>query len=74
MDKKELAEVHTGRINILGVWIDALTVDELHDTFVSLIARREHAQVLNVNVNCLNLAYEHRWLRDLAQCRRGCVL
>ncbi len=61
----EIAGLRTGRINILGVWVDALTVDELHGELVSIIDRHDCIQVLNVNVNCLNLAYERPWLRDL---------
>lgn len=51
-------------INILGVPVHPLTVDELHEQIGAIIDRGERAQVLNVNVHCLNLAHEHPWLHE----------
>ncbi len=49
--------------NLLGVVVDALTVDQLHQQIAAYITQDAHALVLNVNVNCLNLAVQHSWLR-----------
>ena len=50
--------------NLLGVLVDSPTIDQLHASLASFIYESKHALVLNVNVNCLNLAYEHPWLRN----------
>lgn len=52
-------------INILGVQVHPLTMAELNERISDLIERNAHAQVLNVNVHCLNLAHKQPWLRDL---------
>ena len=51
-------------IDILGVPVHPLTVDELHEQLADVIACGEQARVLHVNAHGLNLAVEHRWLRD----------
>jgi N-acetylglucosaminyldiphosphoundecaprenol N-acetyl-beta-D-mannosaminyltransferase len=51
-------------VEILGVTVHPCTVDELHREIEILIAKNAHALVLNVNVHCLNLAYEQPWLRE----------
>lgn len=51
-------------IDILGVPVHPLTVEELHEQIGAIIDRGERAQVLNVNVHCLNLAHEHPWLHE----------
>lgn len=49
--------------NLLGVAIDAFfTVDQLHQQMAASISQDAHTLVLNVNVNCLNLAVQHSWL------------
>ncbi len=53
------------RINILGVKFYSLIIAELHDAIDLEIKNDRHSLVLNVNVNCLNLAYENYWLRQL---------
>jgi N-acetylglucosaminyldiphosphoundecaprenol N-acetyl-beta-D-mannosaminyltransferase len=50
---------------ILGVSISVLSVPVLHDLIATYIRRDQKALVLNVNVNCLNLAYTRPWLRKL---------
>ena len=54
----------TERVKILGVQVDSLTIQHLHNEMGRIIQAQEHQLVLNVNVNCLNLAYRHGWLRD----------
>jgi len=51
------------RLEIFGVRITHLTVPELHGQMEQIIHEDRKALVLNVNVNCLNLAYEQKWLR-----------
>ena len=53
-----------GRIDILGVGVDPLTVEELHAEIGRLVRGRERGLVLNVNAHCLNLCYEDPKLRD----------
>jgi N-acetylglucosaminyldiphosphoundecaprenol N-acetyl-beta-D-mannosaminyltransferase len=52
------------KINLLGVHVDALSVDELHERIGAAVAKRDHLLVLYVNAHGLNLSYEHRWLRE----------
>ena len=53
-----------GRIDVLGVGVDPLTVAELHAEIARLVRSGRLGLVLNVNVHCLNLCYEDRALRD----------
>ena len=53
------------RVNVLGVGVDPITVEELHAEIGRLIQDGEQALVLNANVHCLNLAYRDRTLRNL---------
>ena len=50
-------------VRVLDVSIHPCTVQELHLEIKSLIESDAHALILNVNVNCLNLAYEQPWLQ-----------
>jgi N-acetylglucosaminyldiphosphoundecaprenol N-acetyl-beta-D-mannosaminyltransferase len=51
-------------IQILGVKVHPITVDDLHARIEALIREDSHSLVLNVNVHCLNLAYREPWLRQ----------
>lgn len=53
------------RIDVLGVGVDPITVEELHEEIWRYIREGRHALVLNANVHCLNLAYRDHELRDL---------
>lgn len=52
-----------GRINILGVGVDAVAVGELHGVIRHFIREGRRATILNVNAHCLNLAYRDPSLR-----------
>ncbi|MFQ6099705.1 MAG: WecB/TagA/CpsF family glycosyltransferase [Anaerolineae bacterium] len=54
-----------GRVSLLGIPIDALTVSQLHDEITGIIEAGQKALILNVNVHCMNLAYERPWLRGM---------
>ncbi len=51
-------------INILGVQVHPLTVDQLHEELAQLIETDAHAEVLHVNVHGMNLSADNPWLRD----------
>jgi N-acetylglucosaminyldiphosphoundecaprenol N-acetyl-beta-D-mannosaminyltransferase len=53
-----------GRIDVLGVGVDPITVDELHAEIARLVRAGKLGLVLNVNAHCLNLCYEDSALRD----------
>lgn len=53
------------RVSLLGVEIDPVTVDELHQIIGRAIERNDHLLIPNVNVYCLNLAYEDPKLRTI---------
>ena len=41
------------------------TSQQLNDYILSIIEQGKKEIVLNVNVNCINLAQEHIWLKKL---------
>jgi N-acetylglucosaminyldiphosphoundecaprenol N-acetyl-beta-D-mannosaminyltransferase len=51
------------RIEVLGVKVDVLTVEQLLARMQNLIEHRQRAIVANVNVHALNLTCEVEWLR-----------
>jgi N-acetylglucosaminyldiphosphoundecaprenol N-acetyl-beta-D-mannosaminyltransferase len=53
-----------GRIDVLGVGVDPITVDELHAEIARLVRDGRPSLILNVNVYCLNLSYEDAALRN----------
>ena len=53
-----------GRVEVLGVGVDPLTVEELHAEIGRLVRGKKHGLVLNANAHCLNLCYEDPGLRD----------
>ena len=52
-------------VTILDVRVDAVNVGQIHDYIEGVIAAGQRAQILNVNVNCLNLAWDRPWLRRM---------
>ena len=52
-----------GRVDVLGVGVDPVTLEELHGRMGRLIRGGRRGLVLNVNVHCLNLCYEDPALR-----------
>ncbi len=53
------------KIDVLGVGVDPLTVEELHEEISRFVENGEHALVLHANVHGLNLAYRNGRLRGL---------
>jgi N-acetylglucosaminyldiphosphoundecaprenol N-acetyl-beta-D-mannosaminyltransferase len=51
-------------VNVLGVGVDPLTVEDLHAEIGRLVRDRKRGLVLNANAHCLNLCYEDPALRD----------
>jgi N-acetylglucosaminyldiphosphoundecaprenol N-acetyl-beta-D-mannosaminyltransferase len=51
------------RVDVLGVGVDPVGVEELNAEIENLVRRGEHGLVLNVNAHCLNLCYEDPKLR-----------
>jgi N-acetylglucosaminyldiphosphoundecaprenol N-acetyl-beta-D-mannosaminyltransferase len=56
-------ERDAGRVDVLGVGVDALTVEDLHAEIGRLVRGRSCGLVLNANARCLNLCYEDSALR-----------
>ena len=52
-------------IVIMGVKVHPLRIGELHQEIENIIHNDKHGLILNVNANCLNLAYKNAWMRDL---------
>ena len=53
-----------GRIDVLGVGVDPITVEELHAEIARLVRVGKPGLILNVNAHCLNLSYKDAALRD----------
>ena len=53
-----------GRVDVLGVGVDPVTVEELHGRIARLIRDGRRGLVLNANAHCLNLCYEDPALRE----------
>ncbi len=51
-------------VDILGVKVHVLTVDQLHNRMAELIDAGAHVEALHANIFGLNLASENQWLRD----------
>jgi N-acetylglucosaminyldiphosphoundecaprenol N-acetyl-beta-D-mannosaminyltransferase len=48
------------RINLLGINIDGLSVDELHGKIKDIVKKKQKKQVLNVNIHAMNIAHSDR--------------
>ena len=57
-----------GRVDVLGVGVDPMTVEGLHAEVGRLIRSGERGLVLNANVHCLNLCYRDPALRGFLNC------
>ena len=55
------AAPHAPRVQILGVPVDPLTVDGLHERLLAFVREGARATVLHVNVQGVNLAQQHDW-------------
>lgn len=55
------------RVCLLGVPVDALTVDDLHARLRTFIDERARATVLHANVHAINLACRHDWFARILQ-------
>ena len=51
-------------VNVLGVKVNAVHINDLHDQFLETIQAGQKGLYLHVNAHCLNLAYEQPWLRE----------
>ena len=52
------------KVNILGINVDLPDVPTLHQEITRMIENNDHALVLNVNAHCLNLSFNHTWMRE----------
>jgi N-acetylglucosaminyldiphosphoundecaprenol N-acetyl-beta-D-mannosaminyltransferase len=52
-------------VSLLGIKVDPVTVEQVHDYIDDCVRSGERSLVLNVNVHCVNLACEHHWLKGL---------
>ena len=57
----------SSRGGVLGVRVDAIGVEQIHAFIDDVVANGDRVQILNVNVNCLNLAQTRPWLRRMLQ-------
>jgi len=62
-----LASRRPDRVRVLGVPIDLLTVNELHEHLLRFVRARARATVLHVNVHAINLAGRHPWFARILQ-------
>lgn len=55
--------MQSNKINILGVRVDSINARSLRQKIATYIKQDNHILILHVNIHCLNLAYNHGWLR-----------
>ncbi|MCC7044187.1 MAG: WecB/TagA/CpsF family glycosyltransferase [Acidobacteria bacterium] len=55
------------RVDVLGVPVDPVTVDQLHDRLRTFIQMGARATVLHANVHAVNLACTHAWFARILQ-------
>ena len=53
-----------GAFDLGGIPVHAVSVEEVHEFIENTIQREEKALVLNVNINCVNLAWRNPWLQE----------
>lgn len=51
-------------VNLLGVNVQAWSLQELHREIENIILQEKHALALHVNIYGLNLAYKNSWMRE----------
>lgn len=51
-------------VNILGVEVSPIGVEELHAYLCNVIREDDKKLILNVNAHCLNLTFKFQWLRE----------
>jgi N-acetylglucosaminyldiphosphoundecaprenol N-acetyl-beta-D-mannosaminyltransferase len=59
-----LAPSYQTSLSILGVQLNPVSVDDVHQYIVRVIEQGERALVMHLNVHCVNLCQKHGWLRD----------
>jgi N-acetylglucosaminyldiphosphoundecaprenol N-acetyl-beta-D-mannosaminyltransferase len=52
------------KVNVLGVGIDPLTLEQMLACILQTVAQDRRALIAHANITGLNLAYEQDWLRD----------
>jgi N-acetylglucosaminyldiphosphoundecaprenol N-acetyl-beta-D-mannosaminyltransferase len=53
------------RVDLLGIQISCCTKEALNSYIKDVIANHRKEMILNVNVNCMNLAYRNRALKEI---------
>lgn len=53
-----------GKVNLLGVEINNVSVDEVIKYISNMVAINKQGIISNVNVHALNIAYKKKWFRD----------
>ncbi len=65
MTRSHQSRLDISRSHALWAQVSLLTVPELNAAITDIIEANRRELVLNVNVNCMNLAYTRPWMRDL---------
>lgn len=53
------------RVDVIGVPVDPVTVDQLHERILAFIRTGKRATVLHANVHAINLAWKHAWFAQI---------
>lgn len=49
------------RVDVLGVPVDPVTIDQLHERILAFVHTGRRSTVLHANVHAINLAWRHAW-------------
>ena len=64
-DSYPIAKRYAPFLEILGIQVHPVDVEGVHGYIAKVIAHKEKALVLNVNIHCVNLAIHTPWLKGL---------
>jgi N-acetylglucosaminyldiphosphoundecaprenol N-acetyl-beta-D-mannosaminyltransferase len=60
----EVMAKHLLTVNVLGVKVASITIEELHHRLYDYVKQDQRALILYANAHALNLTSTHHWLRD----------
>ena len=58
------------QFKVLGIKVDPISVDQLHELISTILQQNTKAIITNVNIHAVNIAYSNRWFRDFLNSSR----
>ena len=64
MESYTIAKKAENPLEVLGVQLHSVDVDQVHEYIEKVITVNEKALVLSINIHCVNLAVKYAWLKE----------